>query len=164
MVKPLECRRCVFERLIHSHVNEVRTDHNRDRLQFDSELLPVARSHSEDMANRGFFSHVTPDGEGPGERYQQYGYDCNVQAGVFRSIRASENIAQSGYRAPIKGNSGVDKYDTPPQLAHGIVDGWMNSPGHRENMLKTIWSIEAIGMATTIKSGHIHIFVTQNFC
>jgi len=116
------------------------------------------------MAKKGFFSHITPDREGPSDRYQRHGYDCNVRAGVFETIRASENIAQSGYRVPIKGDSGVDKYDTPPQLAQGIVDGWMNSPGHRENMPKTIWSVEAIRIATTVKNGVIHIFATQNFC
>ena len=76
-------------------------------LAFDSEAQAVARAHSEDMWQRGFFDHVNPDGKDVGDRFHE--------AGVTFMI-AGENLAL----AP-----------TVP-IAH---EGLMHSESHRENIL-----------------------------
>lgn len=74
----------------------------------DDQLTTASRGHSEDMVERDFFDHTNPDGDGPGARARAAGYD-------WRAI--SENIAW-GYRT-----------------AEAVVAGWMDSPGHRRNIL-----------------------------
>ena len=69
-------------------------------------LAAVARAHSADMRDRAFFDHVDPDGLDPFDRAERAG------------LRArAENIA----------------YGQPDPAA--VMDAWMNSPGHRANIL-----------------------------
>ena len=76
-------------------------------LAWDPRLTAVGERHSEDMARRKFFSHVTPEGLDPFQRLSQ--------AGV-RYRAAAENLAMG---IP----SGVE-----------VFQGWMHSPGHRRNL------------------------------
>jgi uncharacterized protein YkwD len=46
-------------------------------------------------------------------------------------------------------------------LAEVVVDGWMDSPGHRENILEDGYGLQGIGVAI---SSDEEVFVTQNFC
>lgn len=71
-------------------------------------LLAVAQAHCIDMAYRDFFGHVNPDGRSPFDRMQAAGYP---------TLMGAENIA-GGYATPAD-----------------VVAGWMNSPGHRANIL-----------------------------
>ena len=76
-------------------------------LRFDARLTAAAQAHSEDMVNRNYFSHTSPDGRGPGDRAAAAGYPN----------WSGENIA-GGYPTPA-----------------AVVQGWMNSSGHRANIL-----------------------------
>ncbi|MGW0465266.1 sigma-70 family RNA polymerase sigma factor [Streptomyces sp. NPDC003027] len=80
-------------------------------------LAEAARRHSGDMAARDFFDHTNPDGDGPGER---------VTAAGYRWATYGENIAK-GQRTPAQ-----------------VMEDWMNSPGHRANILNC--SFEEIGI------------------
>lgn len=91
-------------------------------VEVDDRLAAAARGHSEDMAERDFFDHVNPDGEDPWDRARAAGYDW----------AASENIAW-GYRT-----------------AADVVDGWMNSDGHRRNLLNC--DVVAIGVGVADSS------------
>ena len=77
-------------------------------LTFDPQLSQAAQNHSFDMAHHDFFSHIGSNGSTPWERLGVVGYEYEA---------AAENIA-AGY--------------TTPEEA---VQGWMNSPGHRANIL-----------------------------
>jgi uncharacterized protein YkwD len=83
------------------------------------------------MAARGFFSHVNPDGEGPGERTAEQGYPQ----------WSGENIAMG--------------YPTP----EAVVSGWMESEGHRANILNCDSVAIGVGAADS-ESG---IYWTQVF-
>jgi uncharacterized protein YkwD len=76
-------------------------------LHADSRLAAAAQGHSVDMATRDYFAHVSPEGETPWDRAAAAGYDRP----------SAENIAM-GYRA-----------------AADVVGAWMNSAGHRQNIL-----------------------------
>lgn len=143
-----------IENLIHSHVNQIREQHDLSYIDQDEELRGIARHHSEDMAERKFFAHVTPDGKDPGDRYSEYGY---------QHITYGENIARVPYKTPLANANGQERYETPPDLARGIVDGWMNSEGHRENILSSQWDCEGIGIKIERKPGVIRVYTTQNF-
>lgn len=84
----------------------------------DERLAAVARAHSADMRDRGFFAHVNPDGLDPFERA--------AQAGV--TARA-ENIARG------------------QQDANAVMKGWMESPGHRANILNCGLTRLGVGVA-----------------
>ena len=76
-------------------------------MRIDAKLTAAAAGHSRDMVDRDYFSHTSPDGKGPGDRA--------VAAGYQRW--SGENIA-AGYPTPA-----------------AVVQGWMDSPGHRANIL-----------------------------
>ncbi|MBB5786912.1 CAP domain-containing protein [Jiangella mangrovi] len=99
--------------------NEARADEGCEPLRADDRLHEAAVLHSEDMAERDYFDHVTPEGVGPGERAERAGYDG----------WGGENIAW-GYRS-----------------AEDVVEGWMDSPGHRKNILNCDFVAIGVGEA-----------------
>ncbi|WP_077622244.1 CAP domain-containing protein [Sediminibacillus massiliensis] len=88
--------------------NEERRNNGLSELKADGELTEVAQTKSEDMAEKGYFSHTSPTYGSPFDMMQEFGVD-------YQS--AAENIA-SGQQSP-----------------EAVVDAWMNSPGHRKNIL-----------------------------
>jgi hypothetical protein len=84
-------------------------------------LQSIAREHSDDMIQRGFFAHQNPDGDGPGER-QSYGHRRMIGT-------SAENIwSGSGFA--------LTTSQEEQEMARLIMEGWMNSPGHRANILR----------------------------
>lgn len=90
------------------NIERKKNDPTCPNLTLHPTLRQVAYAHSKDMADRGFFSHTNPDGDGPGDRIDRTNYDYSTWG---------ENIA-AGYETPA-----------------AVMDGWMNSPGHRSNIL-----------------------------
>jgi uncharacterized protein YkwD len=89
-------------------VNAERAKHGCPPLQIDAKLVRAAERQSRDMATQDFVSHTDPDGTTPGQRVHDTGY-------IFQMI--GENI-----------EAGSD-------TAEDAVDQWMQSPGHRANIL-----------------------------
>ncbi|SIQ68338.1 Uncharacterized conserved protein YkwD, contains CAP (CSP/antigen 5/PR1) domain [Haladaptatus litoreus] len=153
--------RSEVERYVHQFVNEERTERGLNAISFDTELRDIARGHSEDMATRNYFSHTSPEGENFADRYEQAGYTCRASTGDGSYLTGGENIAQTWYDTPINSGDGTVRYTTERELARGIVDQWMNSQGHRENILTDSWQNEGIGIYVT-EDGQV--YATQNFC
>ncbi|MEU6355150.1 CAP domain-containing protein [Streptomyces sp. NPDC047072] len=89
-------------------------------LAVDAHLTSAAQAYSTDMAVRAFYSHTSPEGTQP--------WDRAAAAGSSRRT-IGENIA-CGQRTPAE-----------------VVEGWMNSPGHRANILKPDFTHIGIGFA-----------------
>ncbi|MEU3519892.1 CAP domain-containing protein [Streptomyces sp. NPDC006654] len=124
-------RRWDLEDVVVTLVNRVRAQHGLSRLRTDGHLRSAARAHSEDKARRGFFAHVSPDGHSPADRMRRHG--CTRPGG--------ENIAVGQRRAT------------------AVMEAWLNSPGHRANLLNPDFA--TIGVGVHIGSrGH---WWTQNF-
>ncbi|MFB6310174.1 MAG: CAP domain-containing protein [Salinirussus sp.] len=140
-----------LERAVHKRVNEARMTRNLDPLDFDGELREIARFHSRDMAERGYFSHLSPDGADFSDRYDRFGYECHVQTGPATYATGGENLFR------IRGASGL----SDANVADRAVAGWLDSPSHRRNLLHPDWRREGIGVARA-EGGSIYI--TQNFC
>lgn len=109
-------------------INAERREHGLRPLEMDPELRDVARKHSRDMFQRGFFSHVNPDGENPFDRMREEG---------IRFGTAGENLAM----APTV------------RIAH---EGLMQSPGHRANILNR--SFGKVGIGVYASSGYNKVF------
>lgn len=99
-------------------VNQERTQRGLKALQWDPQLLPVARAHSQDMFSRGYFSHYTLEGKDPFDR---------MKAAGIKYYSAGENLALG------------------PTLSI-CHEGLMNSPGHRANILNPTYGRIAIGI------------------
>lgn len=99
-------------------VNAERAEEGCDPLRTDARLQRAAAAHSADMARSGHFSHTSPDGRSPWERVQAQGY----------SQPSGENIARG--------------YDSP----HEVVDAWMDSEGHRENIVNCKSQATGVGV------------------
>ncbi len=89
-------------------VNQERTSRGLSALTLNSQLTAAAVTHARDMADNGFFSHTGSDGSHVGDRATAAGYSWTA---------VGENIGQADVSA------------------EEIVDLWMNSPGHRANIL-----------------------------
>ncbi|WP_049984824.1 CAP domain-containing protein [Halobellus rufus] len=150
------------ERLTHEAVNNVRSVRDLPTLQADRDLRHIARRHSLDMSDRQFVGHSTPTGTSLGDRYERYDYDCRApMESPGRYATGGENIALLHLGVPSKRSDGKTMtYETAEELAHGAVWGWMNSPGHRENLLRSYWRREGIGATIDGTS----VYITQNFC
>jgi len=97
-----------FEQQVVELTNVERTKQGLAPLEIDKELSVVAKDKSKDMLNQQYFSHDSPTYGSPFDMMQAYGI-------TYRT--AGENIAK-GQRS-----------------AEEVVNAWMNSPGHRENIL-----------------------------
>ncbi len=118
-----------LERRIFELSNRQRQRHGLTPLDDDLVLAAVARRHSEDMLRREFFDHVTPEGVTPAQRI----------AASHRSLVGvtGENVwSGSGYGT-----------EAPGELARTIVEGWMESRGHRENILRPSYTHPGVGIA-----------------
>ena len=93
-------------------------------LQLDPDLVMVARERSNDMAQRGYFSHVSPTGETFSSLMQSHGVACSW---------CGENIAYN--------NFGDD------QTVAVVLSAWIASPGHRDNILRPDFSRVGVGVA-----------------
>ncbi|MEU6878259.1 CAP domain-containing protein [Streptomyces sp. NPDC046712] len=99
-------------------VNEERAKVGCTAVRSDSALSALAGAFSQDMAQRGFFDHTDPDGDTPWERARQ--------AGV--TGLGGENIARGQADAA------------------AVMESWMNSDGHRANILNCDYTTLGVGV------------------
>lgn len=107
--------------------NQARTGRGLGTLCLSPTLTPLARARSEDMLDRDYFSHHTPEGLTVLDQMKRLDY-----YGPNGYHLAGENIARGG--------DGTDT-DTPDYM----FDGLMHSPGHRENILREGFTEVGIG-------------------
>ncbi|MFP4632525.1 MAG: CAP domain-containing protein [Halobacteriales archaeon] len=140
------------EGLVHARSNDVRVERGRGALDCDPALVDVAREHSRDMVERDYLGHVSPDGDGPMDRLREADVVCP---------RAGENVQRTFYRRETEASDGdVERYDTPDELADGVVEGFLGSREHRETFLDG--EFEVIGVGVYV-DGDV-VSVTQVFC
>ena len=119
-----------FEQEVVRLVNEVRAQNGLSPLTANWELSRVARYKSQDMADNRYFSHTSPTYGTPFQMIKAFGLS-------FRT--AGENIAY-GQRTP-----------------QAVMNGWMNSSGHRANILNASYTQIGVGY---VADGH---YWTQMF-
>lgn len=154
-----------LEQTVHQLTNEQRIQNGLNPLSFDAKLAEIARKHSEDMSKRNFFSHVNPDQQTPTQRGDLLNYKCRKDYGNYYTEGIAENIFKSHLYHSITYYNGIPTfYDWISQndLAKLTVDGWMSSPGHRQNILTNTYDREGIGVS--INQATKEVYVTQNFC
>jgi hypothetical protein len=108
---------------------------NLHPLSYNQELTVAARRHSQDMGDQNYFDHTSLDGRKFYERITDAGYNYQT---------CGENIA-AGYATP-----------------EAVVEGWMNSDGHRANILDPDYCDIGVGYAAVDGSQYYHYW-TQDF-
>ena len=151
-----------LEKEIHVLINKERKQHHLSPLAWNDALSAIARKHSSDMAKRNYFSHFSPEGNDFSYRYKQEGYSCALPADNLIYLGA-ENIFQNNLydRIVYVNNAAYYEWNTMAKIADTTVQGWMNSPGHRKNILTSLWKSEGIGV---VISPDDKVYITQNFC
>lgn len=114
-VQPVAATAAATAQALLCDLNEVRAQNGLGALSWDWRLWSAAQKHAQDMADRDYFSHVTPEGLALRDRVAPTGYLTSDTDWTL-----AENL---GF-----GTSTL----SPPDA---ITDGWMNSAPHRENML-----------------------------
>ena len=110
-------------------INQKRAAYGLSKLSFDTALQKTARAKAEDLVANNYFSHNSPTYGTPFEMMQSFGV-------TYRT--AGENIA---------GNSTLE----------GAVNAWMNSEGHRENILNNAYNLTGIGVVKSDTYGYVMV-------
>jgi len=111
-----------MEEQIRQRINEIRQTQGLAELQANEKLAEVARRYSQQMAEQDFFSHTGSSGDTPAQRVRSAGIVYNM---VGENLFKSTNI---------------------PQPVGAAVEGWMDSPGHRENILRSQYRETGVGV------------------
>jgi uncharacterized protein YkwD len=116
-------------------VNQERLDAGQVPLLVDGEAEEAAKAHAEDMQGRSYFSHTTPEGWSPATRLQL------LDATGF--TRVGENIAMG------------------QPTAQDVMTAWMNSTGHRNNILDPGYTHIGVGVVEAPGPYWVQVFLTR---
>ena len=116
-------------------VNQERATAGLPALQLDNDAVRAAKAHAEDMIGRSYFSHSTPEGWSPSDRVTMTG------GTGFSGV--GENIA-FGQQTPA-----------------AVMTAWMNSSGHRANILNTSYTHIGIGVADSQGPYWVQVFLRR---
>ena len=117
------------EKEVFNLINKQRTNNGLQALKIDEEVQKVARIKAEDMVQNNYFAHESPT----------YGTPFNMLNSFKISYKsAGENIAANSSNA-------------------GAVNAWMNSSGHKANILSSKYNYTGIGVVSSSKYGKIYV-------
>nr|WP_278003309.1 CAP domain-containing protein [Nodosilinea sp. TSF1-S3] len=111
-----------MEALVYEQINEIRQQEGLNPLQPNGPLAEVARRYSQRMAEEDFFDHVSPTGDMPAQR---------VSGANIAYSMVGENLFTS---------------TNAPDPAPLAVQSWMDSPGHRENIVRSGFTETGVGV------------------
>jgi len=112
----------LFEARVMCQINSVRVEHGLEPVAYNPELMEIAKGRSRDMLSREYFSHYTPEGEN---------ITCVLCENDIYYKNFGENLAK-----------GLIKHCTP----EAVVDAWMNSASHKDNILKPYYTDIGVGI------------------
>ena len=117
------------EQEIFNLINKQRTNNGLTPLKIDEEVQKVARIKAEDMVTNNYFSHQSPTYGSPFDMLKSFKIS-------YKS--AGENIAANSSNT-------------------GAVNAWMNSSGHRANILSSNYNYTGIGVVSSPRYGKIYV-------
>ena len=126
----------IFASVLVEQTNDERKVENLGSLTVNEKLIQAAQMKADDMATRGYFSHIAPDGKNPWYWFKQVEYNYAA---------AGENLAVNF----------TDSKD--------VTEAWMHSPSHRNNIMGENYTEIGIATAHGTYKGKDAIFVVQMF-
>lgn len=131
--------------LILEKTNENRRDEGIAELIYDPTLTDIAAAYAEVLSSTGRLSHTDRSGDGPAERAEAFGYQITKEIEGGLRVGIAENLAYIG-TGMVTGAGYVDP-TSADAIAGAIVSGWMNSPGHRKNILDPLADRIGVGIS-----------------
>ena len=129
-----------YEKQMESEVfvilNQERESRGIHSLERNAILDSVAEAHSQDMAKKDYFNHINLDGQTPMDRVDETGKICKY---------VGENLAYNSHES---------------FTAQERMEGLMNSPSHRDNILDT----DYVQVGLAVEKGEDSFYLTQVFC
>jgi uncharacterized protein YkwD len=150
-LQPDELNDTQVERLVWEYVNQERASNGLSSLSDRSQLSSAADEHAANMAEHDYVGHDQPDGGSPDERYAATcpgGSGENANAAYYKDEFTAYGTGETLYLT------------NESQVAHYIVDSWMRSDGHRENILG---SYEKTGVGVNVTDSG-KVYAAQAFC
>jgi uncharacterized protein YkwD len=136
-----------YDGAVIAQTNTIRKAHGLPALQVSAKLTAAAAQHSASMGKTGYFAHESADGSAFWKRVQQY-----YPQGSSSYWAVGENII----------------YGSPDLTVPDAMSAWMESPGHRENILSSDW--REIGCASVhldsapgVYAGRKTVIITCDF-
>ena len=157
---------------IHDAVNKERERHGLSPYAWADSLSDIASVHSADMAKHGFFAHENLSGNTVNERAIKLGQRCERQIDDRRmAVGFGENLAKQSHFTSVRANfADYDRSEIkrlsfrwlPLQhVVDATVNGWMNSSGHRSNILHDHHQAQGISIS---RSDDQVMYITQVLC
>ena len=157
-----------MDRLVFAFTNQQRRNYGLREFHWSDSLAQAATYHSTDMARRDYFSHKS------GGFFSRTDVKDRIQAAGNSDRMMAENIAMlpvwksetAHLGRDARGNYGTwfeQNGETYESLARDAVRMWMESPGHRKNLLNGAYSELGIGVARGMHQGVPYIYLTQDF-
>lgn len=116
--------------------NEQRQKNGLATLQYNAKLADAAQKKAQDMFAKNYWAHYSPDGNTPWQFILASGYQYEF---------AGENLAKNFL------------------FSQGVIDGWMNSQTHRDNILKPEYSDVGFAIVNGVLNGEETTLVVQEF-
>jgi uncharacterized protein YkwD len=145
------------ERLILKYTNEERESSGLSTVDYAPRMVSIAREHSANMAQNDYIGHTKPSGETGEDRYESV---CDYTGSGYLF---GENVASAWYEQDFykwRGN-GTVYLENEEDVARYLVNQWMRSESHRENILNPSWEEMVAGIYVTDDG---KVYATQNFC
>jgi uncharacterized protein YkwD len=143
--------RTKVERYVWEFTNEERSKNGLSRIEYAPRIVEPARNHARNMAEHDYVGHTQPNGETMKERSSSV---CRYPG---------ENAIGAWYERNYEDRKTGSLYysDSERELAKHSVARWMNSTGHRENILRSRWNELGVGVH---KRDDGKVFAAQTFC
>lgn len=155
-------------RALHAAVNEARRREGLGAVAWADTLAETAQVHSDDMAARDYINHVSPDGDDPNDRAGRLGLRCRIPLNERETrVGVLENLALMWLYGSVhertRGGQTTTTYDwlTSDAIVERTVQGWLDSPTHRVNLLDTLVTREGLGVTLRPDGA---VYVTQVLC
>lgn len=133
-----------LEEEIFKKTNEQRGQRSLEPLTGEEGLSLTARYHSVDMAAKGFFDHQNLENVGPSFRAAKLHrrYIGSIGENLYRMTKDTGDVSEAAER---------------------IMRGWMNSPGHRDNILRKTFDVLGVGCYEHLEDNRPWVYATQVF-
>lgn len=126
----------ITTRKLYDLTNQQRAKHNLESLSYNEKLADAAYRKAQDMFQKNYWSHYAQDGTTPWNFITTAGYDYEY---------AGENLAKNF------------------MFSQGVIEAWMNSPTHRENILKPQYREIGLAVVNGLLNGEQTTLVVQMF-
>jgi len=165
--------RDLLEAAIFHATNQARAKQKLPPLKFAPQLAPIARQHSDEMVQLQYIEHDSPVPEfhtvtdrftRAGLKPQQYAENIAMLPTIDAPPGEFKYTIENGVTRRFTADTGKEILPyTYDGYAHACVQGWMDSPHHRANILEPHMTHMAIGLAVGLYEKQDSVLVTQNF-